>query len=93
MILGKKENKEAREEAGEVMEARTRRGARHVKINDEHKTFLEQQINENPGITLKELQAKLELEMDLKICLSTVGNAVNSMMYFYKKMYHQSRLP
>ena len=61
-----------------------------ARITDEHKTFLEQQINEkNPGITLKELLAKLELEMGLNVCLSTVDNAVNGMIYSYKKIHHK----
>ena len=50
---------------------------------------MEQSINENPTVTLKELQAKLELEMGLTVCLTTVGNAVNGMMYYYKKMHYE----
>ena len=53
------------------------------------KKFLEQRINENPSVTLKELQAKLEMEMGLTVCLTTVGNAVNGMMYSYKKMHYE----
>ena len=46
----KKQNlEETREEAGEVVETRTRGGARSVKITDAHKSFLEQHINENPS--------------------------------------------
>ena len=56
----KKTIEEAREEAGEVVLTRTRGGARHVIITDEYNAFLEQRINENPGMTLKELQAKLQ---------------------------------
>ena len=85
----KKRTEEAEEEAGEVVERRARGGARRVKITDEHKHFLEELINDNPSVTLKELQAKLALEMGLTVCLTTVGNAVNGMMYSYKKMHHE----
>ena len=71
------------------MSTRIRGGAHHVKISDEHKTFLEQRINENPSVTLKELQTKLHLEMGLTVCLTTVGNVVKGMMYSYKKMHHE----
>ena len=80
---------EAREEAREVVLTRTSGGARHVKISDEYKAFLKQRINENPSVTLKELQTKLQLEIGLTVCLTTVRNAVKGMMYSYKKMYHE----
>ena len=85
----KKTIEEAQEEAREVVSTRKRGGARHVKISDEHKAFLEQRINENPSVTLKELQTKLQLEIGLTVCLTTVGNAVKGMMYSYKKTHHE----
>ena len=85
----KKTIEEAQEEAGEVLLTRTRGGACHVKISDEYNAFLEQRINEKPSVTLKELQAKLQLEIGLTACLTTVGNVVKGMMYSYKKMYHK----
>ena len=77
------------EEAGDVVETRPRVGARRIKITNDHKNFLEQRITENPGVTLTELQAKLELEMALTVFFTTVSNAVNDMMYSYKKMHHE----
>ena len=71
------------------MLTKTRGGACHVKISDDYKAFLEQRINENPSVTLKELQAKLQLEIGLTVCLTTEGNAVKGMMYSYKKMNHE----
>lgn len=40
-------------------------------------------------MTLKDLQSKLDCELGLKVCLSTVGNAVNGMMYSTKKLHHE----
>ena len=68
--MKKQKLEETREKAGEVVETRTRGGARSVRITDDHKNFLEQRINENPSVTLKELQAKLEMEMGLTVCLT-----------------------
>ena len=58
-----------------------------ITTTDDH--FLEQRFNEKPSATLKELLAKLELEIGLTVCLTTVGNAVNGMMYSYKKMHYE----
>ena len=77
------------EESGETIEEKKRGGRRHVKITDEHKVFLEQWIDANPAVTLKDLQSKLECVVGVKVCLSTVGNAVNGMLYTSKMLHHE----
>ena len=51
--------------------------------------FLEEWINPNPAVTLKEMQINLESVASLRVCLSTVGNTVNGMLYSTKKLHHK----
>lgn len=61
----------------------------HVKITEEHRVHLEEWINSNPAVTLKELKMKLESEVGLNVCPSTVGNAVHGLLYITKKLWPQ----
>ena len=64
-------NLEELQEEARVVEKK-KCGGLVVKFTDDHK-FLEECINENPSVILRKLQAKLEMEAGLKVCLTAVG--------------------
>ena len=64
-------------------------GTFNAKVEEDHIGAIEYWLEDNPMITLTQIQEKLEKEFELKVCLSTVHNHVEGLLFTTKKIHYE----
>lgn len=54
-----------------------------AKLNDENKILIKKWVEDNPNITIQELQMKIEKELDITLSYSTAHRALRSLNFAY----------
>lgn len=66
-----------------------RGGRRRVKIEEVHRRFMCEQIEQNPKLTLKEMKEKLQVDFDLSVSVECIRNHLDGLLYTLKNIRHE----
>ena len=71
---------------GSEMEAKKLGGAKRIKVTEQHVEKMIEYVSENPLITLKEIQDKIQVEYELTVSTTTIHKHMEGKFYTVKKI-------